>query len=109
LEEGTDKQPPMTAEGKQALFDFVKAGKGFIGTHSASDTFHTDNEDPRKGPERFLNHGDKADPYVRFLGGEFTVEHGAQQVAKNTVTNPKFPGFRGGRCRGVASRRNGIR
>jgi hypothetical protein len=29
---------------------------------------------------------------VRFLGGEF-IKHGAQQVAKNTVTNPKFPGF----------------
>jgi len=91
LEEGTDKQPPMTAEGKQALFDFVKAGKGFIGTHSASDTFHTNNES-KKGPERYLNHGEQADPYVRFLGGEF-IKHGAQQVAKNTVTNPKFPGF----------------
>ncbi len=91
LESGTDKQPPMTPEGKQALFDFVKAGKGFIGTHSASDTFHTNNES-KKGPERFQNHGDQADPYVRFLGAEF-IKHGAQQVAKNTVTNPKFPGF----------------
>ncbi|MCX6853442.1 MAG: ThuA domain-containing protein [Verrucomicrobia bacterium] len=91
LEAGTDKNPPMTAEGKQALFDFVKAGKGFIGTHSASDTFHTDNE-AVKGPERYLNHGEKADPYVRFLGAEFII-HGAQQVAKNTVINPAFPGF----------------
>lgn len=91
LEEGTDKQPPMSAEGKQALFDFVKAGKGFIGTHSASDTFHTNNES-KKGPDRYLNHGDQADSYVRFLGGEF-IKHGAQQVVKNTVVNPKFPGF----------------
>lgn len=91
LESGTDKQPPMTPEGKQALFDFVKAGKGFIGTHSASDTFHTNNES-KKGPERFQNHGEQADPYVRFLGAEF-IKHGAQQVAKNTVTDPKFPGF----------------
>ena len=91
LEEGTDKQPPMSAEGKQALFDFVKAGKGFIGTHSASDTFHTNNE-ALKGPDRYLNHGDKADSYVRFLGGEF-IKHGAQQVAKNSVTDAKFPGF----------------
>jgi len=89
--EGTDKQPPMSAEGKQALFDYVKAGKGFIGTHSASDTFHTNNES-KKGPDRYLNHGEKADAYVRFLGGEF-IKHGAHQVAKNTVTNPKFPGF----------------
>jgi uncharacterized protein len=88
---GTDKQPPMTPAGKQALFDFVRQGKGFVGTHSASDTFHTDNE-VKKGPDRYLNHGDKADPYVRFLGGEF-IKHGAQQVATNKVTDPKFPGF----------------
>jgi len=29
---------------------------------------------------------------VRFLGGEF-IKHGAQQVARNTVTDPQFPGF----------------
>jgi type 1 glutamine amidotransferase len=91
LEAGTDNQPPMTAEGKQALFDHVKSGKGFVGTHSASDTFHTDNES-KKGPERFTNHGEKADPYVRFLGGEF-IKHGAQQIAKQTVVDQKFPGF----------------
>ena len=88
---GTDGQPPMSAEGKQALFDFVKSGKGFIGTHSASDTFHTDNE-AVKGPERYLNHGEKADSYVRFLGAEFII-HGAQQEAKNTVIDSAFPGF----------------
>ncbi|TMQ01106.1 MAG: ThuA domain-containing protein [Verrucomicrobia bacterium] len=88
---GTDKQPPMTPAGKQAFVDFVRAGKGFIGTHSASDTFHTNNED-KKGPDRYLNHGDQADPYVRFLGGEF-IKHGAQQVAKNKATDSKFPGF----------------
>lgn len=88
---GTDGQPPMTPEGKQALFDYVRAGKGFIGTHSASDTFHTANES-KKGPDRYLNHGEQADPYVRFLGGEF-IKHDAQQKATNTVIDPKFPGF----------------
>jgi uncharacterized protein len=88
---GTDKQPAMTLEGKQALFEYVKSGHGFVGTHSASDTFHTDNES-KKGPERFLNHGEKADSYVKFLGGEF-IRHGAQQEAKNKVIDPKFPGF----------------
>ncbi|MCB1229357.1 MAG: ThuA domain-containing protein [Verrucomicrobiae bacterium] len=88
---GTDGNPPMSPEGKQALFDFVNSGKGFIGTHSASDTFHTANE-ADKGPDRYLNHGKDADPYVRFLGGEF-IKHGAQQVVKNTVTDAKFPGF----------------
>ncbi len=88
---GSDGNPPMTPEGKQALFDYVRGGKGFVGSHSATDTFHTDNES-KKGPERYLNHGDKADDYVKFIGGEF-IKHGAQQKAKNTVINPKFPGF----------------
>lgn len=88
---GTDGQPPMTAAGKQALFDYVKSGKGFIGLHSASDTFHTANES-QKGPDRFANHGKDADPYVCFLGGEFII-HGDQQKATNKVINPRFPGF----------------
>lgn len=88
---GTDQQPPMSPEGKQALFDYVRSGKGFVGLHSASDTFHTNNE-AKKGPDRFANHGKDADPYVRFLGGEFII-HGAQQAVTNKVINPKFPGF----------------
>ena len=88
---GTDAQPPMTPEGKQALFDYVKSGKGFIGLHSASDTFHTANE-AKKGPDRFTNHGQDADAYIRFLGAEF-IMHGAQQVATNKVIDKAFPGF----------------
>lgn len=91
FETGTDKRPAMTPAGKQALFDYVKGGKGFIGIHATSDTFHTDNES-KKGPERYANHGDKADPFVHFLGGEFII-HGAQQVATNKVIDKKFPGF----------------
>jgi type 1 glutamine amidotransferase len=88
---GTDKEPPMTPAGKQALFDYVKSGKGFIGIHSASDTFHTANES-KKGPDRYVNHGKDADPYVCFLGGEFII-HGSQQLATNKVIDKKFPGF----------------
>ncbi len=89
--EGTDKNPPMSPEGKQALFDYVASGKGFVGTHSASDTFHTNNES-QKGPDRYANHGDQADAYVRFLGGEFII-HGKQQDAKMRCVDPKFPGL----------------
>lgn len=88
---GTDKQPAMTPAGKQALFDYVKSGKGFIGLHSASDTFHTANES-QKGADRYANHGKDADSYVHFLGAEFII-HGAQQVATNKVIDPAFPGF----------------
>ena len=88
---GTDGRPPMSPEGKQALLDFVAGGKGFIGTHSASDTFHTNNE-AKKGPERYKNFGDAADPYVKMLGGEF-IKHGAQQMATMRCVDAKFPGL----------------
>jgi type 1 glutamine amidotransferase len=88
---GTDKNPPMSPEGKQALLEYVAAGKGFIGSHSASDTFHTNNE-ANKGPDRYQNHGAQADPYVMMLGGEF-IKHGAQQSAKMRCVDPKFPGL----------------
>jgi hypothetical protein len=88
---GTDRQPPMTPAGKQALLDYVAAGKGFIGSHSASDTFHTLNES-KKGPDRYRNFGEAADPYVKMLGGEF-IKHGAQQKATMRCVDPKFPGL----------------
>lgn len=91
LEPGTDGQPPMTAAGKQALLDAIRAGKGFIGSHSATDTFHTNNE-AKKGPERYRNFGADADPYVRMIGGEF-IKHGAQQLAHMRCVDPKFPGM----------------
>jgi type 1 glutamine amidotransferase len=90
-EPGTDGQPPMSQAGKQALLDYVASGKGFIGSHSACDTFHTNNES-KKGPERYKNFGDAADPYVKMIGGEF-IKHGAQQSAKMRIIDPKFPGF----------------
>ncbi len=88
---GTDKEPAMSPAGKQALLDYVKGGKGFIGLHSATDTFHTHNES-KKGPDRYQNHGPQADPYACMIGGEFII-HGDQQVATNQVIDPKFPGL----------------
>ena len=88
---GTDKQPPITPAGKQALFNYVKSGKGFIGLHSASDTFHTSNES-QNGQVRSLSHDTDADAYICMLGGEF-ITHGSQQVATNKVIDRAFPGF----------------
>jgi type 1 glutamine amidotransferase len=73
----TDKAPPMSADGKKALLDAIAAGKGFMGMHCATDTFHS--------------HGDRIDPFIKMIGGEFIV-HGAQQVAKLFVTDAHFPG-----------------
>jgi type 1 glutamine amidotransferase len=92
---GTDGQPALTAAGKQALLDAVAGGKGFVGLHSGSDTFHTGEQGGGNNPiraQRFVNYGDAADPYIKLLGGEF-IRHGPQQVAKARVIDPQFPGF----------------
>ncbi|MEO6245535.1 MAG: ThuA domain-containing protein, partial [Opitutaceae bacterium] len=101
LSPGKDGNPPMTAAGKQAFLDAIAGGKGFIGTHSAADTFHTgemaetNTNQPRTW--RYENRGEHADPYIRMIGGELIV-HGTQQVGRMVVTDPKFPGLakRGG-------------
>ena len=87
----------MTLAGKTAFLDAIANGKGFIGIHSAADTFHTgETAETNTGQVRswrYRNLGDKADPYIRMLGAEFIV-HGMQQVATVKVIDPKIPGFR---------------
>jgi type 1 glutamine amidotransferase len=68
---------PMSKDGKAALLDAIAGGKGFVGLHSASDTFHS--------------HGSQVDPYIKMIGGEF-ISHGAQQVSNLVVTCEDFPG-----------------
>lgn len=84
---GTDKNPPMSPEGKAAFLEAINSGKGFVGTHSAGDTFHP--TEPRG--DRFKAFGDKNDPYLLMLGGEF-IRHGSQQTTRMICTDPKFPG-----------------
>jgi type 1 glutamine amidotransferase len=94
--EGTDKNPPISAPGKQSLLDAVDDGLGFIGVHAASDTFHTQ-PDPKDGSNRYIAHGEKSDPYLRMLGGEF-ITHGSAprlQTANIIVNDPRFPGLEG--------------
>ncbi len=83
---GTDGTPPMSPEGKLAFLDAVRAGKGFLGTHSATDTFHSpgDRFDP-KPPA-------KLDPYIEMIGAEF-IRHGPQQEARMTAADQRFPGL----------------
>lgn len=86
-----DGLPPMTPAGKAALLAAVAGGKGFIGLHSATDTFHTAGHNDHV-PERWVNDGAAADDYVKMLGGEF-IRHGKQQEGKLTVADAKFPGL----------------
>jgi|WetSurMetagenome_2_1015567.scaffolds.fasta_scaffold142352_2 uncharacterized protein len=87
---GTDKNPPMSAEGKAALLDAIEKGKGFIGIHSATDTFRSQAA-PGEDPAQYHNDGDRTDPYIRMLGAEF-ITHDQQQQARMRVTDSRFPG-----------------
>jgi type 1 glutamine amidotransferase len=81
--EGTDKQPPISEEGLKAFFDRIRSGQaGFVGVHSATDTFGTHRGSPNMGCD---------DPYIQMIGGHFNG-HGAQQEVTLTVTDPSFPG-----------------
>jgi type 1 glutamine amidotransferase len=93
---GTDSHPPMSPQGKQTLLEAVASGLGFVGVHAASDTFHTP-PDPEDLSNRYVAHGEKSDPYLRMLGGEF-IAHGSTprlQTANVIVNDPKFPGLEG--------------
>ncbi|HEX3718335.1 MAG TPA: ThuA domain-containing protein [Verrucomicrobiae bacterium] len=82
---GTDKNPPMSKEAKAAFLQAIQDGKGFVGIHSATDTFHS--------PEpRGKNNGDNADPYIKMIGGEFII-HGSQQAARQICVDKNFPGM----------------
>lgn len=83
--EGTDKNPPMSPEGKRRFLDLIHSGKGFVGTHCAADTFDTagDRFDPKPQP---------LDPYLQMLGAEF-LAHDAQQKAHLIVADKSFPGI----------------
>lgn len=79
-----DKNPPMSADGKKRFLEAIAKGKGFVGSHCASDTFHSD------GPAR--ENQATPDPYIAMLGGEF-VSHGRQQSATQKVAGGNFPGL----------------
>lgn len=96
--EGGDKNPPMSAQGKEAFLDAIHDGMGFVGIHAATDTFHTPPDTPDLA-NRYIAHGAQSDPYIRMIGGEFII-HGQQhdprlQTANVIIDDPKFPGLAG--------------
>jgi type 1 glutamine amidotransferase len=96
LQPGTDKNPPMTAQGKQKLLDAIHGGVGFAGAHAASDTFHTSPDSPDLA-NRYIAHGEQSDPYLRMIGAEF-ITHGSEprlQTATLILNDLKFPGLEG--------------
>jgi len=90
-EAGGDKNPPMSPEGKAAFLDAIKNGKGFIGTHAATDSFHSPGYN---SGGRYQNDGDNADPYIKMIGAEFII-HGGQQTSHLICEDRSFPGLSG--------------
>ncbi len=73
---GTDGHPPMKPEDAKVFLEWIKNGGGFIGLHSANDSFHSE--------------GDKVSEYVEMLGGEFET-HGQQFKGKVVVVDKGHP------------------
>ncbi|HUP21921.1 MAG TPA: ThuA domain-containing protein [Thermoanaerobaculia bacterium] len=74
-----DGEPAMASDGLATLLAWIRAGGGFVGYHSASDTFHSDPARPGE-----------VSPYVAMLGGEFET-HGAQFEGLVRVFDPDHP------------------
>jgi type 1 glutamine amidotransferase len=68
----TTGELPMSEEQKKAFADFVKSGHGFIGVHSATDTFYS------------------WEPYLKIIGGYFNGHPWHEQVTID-VTDPASP------------------
>ncbi|HJN07574.1 MAG TPA: ThuA domain-containing protein [Pirellulaceae bacterium] len=80
------KEPPMSADGKQRLLDAVAGGKGFVAFHSSCACWRT--------PGKRDANSEDVDPYIAMIGGEF-IAHGPQQEATMRVASPGFPGMNG--------------
>ena len=87
----TSGELPMSDAQKTALLNFVRSGRGFLGVHSATDTFYTwpDYLDLVGG--YFNGHPwhqavtievvDPSDPLVAFLGNSLQVEDEIYQIS----------------------------
>jgi len=87
----TTGELPMSGVEKKALLDFVRSGRGFLGVHSATDTFYTwlDYLDLIGG--YFNGHpwhqgvtidvADAADPLVAFLGSSLQLNDEIYQIS----------------------------
>jgi hypothetical protein len=84
---GKDLQPPMPKEGPDTLIKWIESGKGFLGIHTADDTFLTPVDAAGKdaGPIH---------PYIKMVGGEFN-KHGKQQKAHIIAAEKSFGPIKG--------------
>lgn len=84
---GLDHQPPMPKDGPETLIKWIESGKGFLGLHSADDTFLTPVDEN-------LHDIGPIHPYIKMLGGEFN-KHGKQQNARILAKETSFGPIQG--------------
>jgi uncharacterized protein len=87
----TSGELPMTDSQKRALLDFVRGGKGFVGVHSATDTFYQWSEYLALIGGYFNDHpwhqkvtvdiADRSNPMVAFLGQSLSIEDEIYQIS----------------------------
>ncbi len=87
----TSGELPMSGAEKAALLDFVRSGGGFLGVHSATDTFYTWSDYLDLIGGYFNGHPwhqtvsievvDPGDPLVAFLGNSLQVEDEIYQIS----------------------------
>ena len=75
---GDDHAPAMTKEQKAAFLVAIHNGKGFVGIHCATDTFHSGSRG--------------VDPYIKMIGAEF-VTHDGHVPGHLIVEDRNFPGM----------------
>lgn len=87
----TTGELPLNAAEKMALLNFVRSGRGFLGVHSATDTFYTWPNYLDLIGGYFNGHPwrqavtievvDPSDPLVAFLGNSFLIEDEIYQIS----------------------------
>lgn len=94
-----DQGNPMPKEGPKALLDFIASGKGFMGFHSSTDSFHSKNYGDRsinKQPSLLRDASEKPEDvrsdFIKMIGGEF-ITHQSQQSATMKVVSNALPGL----------------
>jgi hypothetical protein len=92
LQESKDGGKAMTREGHDLFLKAVENGKGVIGFHCATDTFHS----PKPPTEELLKDSKEqpkynVTPFLSMMGGEF-AGHGDQQKATMLVVSRALPG-----------------
>lgn len=87
----TTGELPMSKGAKAAFLDFVRSGRGFVGVHSATDTFYEwpdyldliggyFNDHPWHQPVRVAV-ADPSNPLVAFLGNSFDIADEIYQIS----------------------------